>query len=294
MKSIYYLALLLVFATFGCNQKEKQEIARLNTQVQSLMKETSVKDSSINEMLQSLNQIESNLTVIKQKEAIISEKSSNNKEMNADVRARINDDIKLINDLMNKNKSEIARLNKQLKQSKVKIAEFEKMVAQLNTQIAEKDTEIAALKQDLAKLNFSVASLNATVDTLKTERSSLKAEKAQLQTTVEEKTVSLNTAYYVVGTKKQLTLDNIITKAGGLFSSTQKVKQNFDNSKFTKVDIRQLSEIPLNSKKIQIVSTHPADSYELQTNAKGVTEKLKITNQEKFWSASKYLVIVTQ
>lgn len=286
MKTFIYVLVLTTFVTFGCNQKEKQEIARLNSENLALKSQSQVKDSSINDILQSLNSIEENLSVIKEKESVISVKSTGNQEMTTDVRSRINDDIKVINELMAKNKREIGRLRQLLKNSNLKIEEFQKMVDNLNLQITERDTQIAALKDDLSKLHFSVDNLNASVDSLKTERS-------QLQANVEEKVNNLNTAYYVADDKKQLIADNIIAKTGGFIGlgKTNQLKQNFNESKFTKVDIRSLAEVSISSKKYQIVTTHPASSYQVETDEKGIAQKMKITNPEKFWSASKYLVI---
>jgi DNA repair exonuclease SbcCD ATPase subunit len=287
MKALYYIAILTVFATASCNQKEKAEIARLNSENSALKIQSQAKDSSINSILQAFNQIETNLSVIKEKESVISVKSSSNNELSPDVKARINDDIMVINDLMAKNKKEIGRLRGLLKNSNLKIEEFEKMVAQLNGQIASRDSQLVALKEDLSKLNFSMTALNASLDTMKMER-------AQLKTTIEDRTNSLNTAYYLVGTKKELLQDNVVMKAGGVvgINSTVKMKQDFSDSKFQRVDIRQMSEIPLNSKKVQFVTTHPAGTYQLEKNSNGVVEKIKITNPDKFWSASKYLVVM--
>ena len=287
MKSIFYVLILATVFTFGCNQKEKQEIARLSSENQALKSQSLVKDSSINDILQSLNSIEGNLSVIKEKESVISVKSQGNADMTPDVRARINDDIKVINELMAKNKKDIGRVLKKLKDSNLKIEEFQKMIDLLNQQIAERDTQITTLKEDLSKLHFSIESLNASMDTLKTE-------KGKLQANVEDKVNNLNTAYYITGNKKQLIADNIIAKTGGFIGlgKTNQLKQNFNDSKFTKVDIRNFGEIAINSKKYQIVTTHPSNSYQIETNKNGIAEKIKITNPEKFWSASKYLVIV--
>jgi len=287
MKAIYLLAIVIVFATFGCNQKEKQEIERLNKENAALRVQSQAKDSSINDILQSFNQIEANLSVIKEKESVISVKSSSNNDLSPDVKSRINNDIMVINDLMTKNKREIIRLQRLLKDSNLKIGEFEKMVAQLNAQIAERDSQVLVLKNDLSKLNFSMTALNASMDSLKTER-------AQLKSVIEDKTNSLNTAYYLVGTKKELIQDNVVMKTGGIvgISSSIKMKQDFNDSKFQRVDIRQMSEIPLNGKKIQFVTTHPAGTYQLEKNSNGIVERLKIVNPDKFWSASKYLVVM--
>lgn len=287
MKPYFLLIILSVFFAFGCKEKEKKEIERLNKENLELRVQSQAKDSSMNDILQSFHQIESNLAVIKEKEAVISVQSADKSEMTPNVKARINEDIKVINDLMSKNRTEIAHLQKLLKASNMKIADVQKIVTQLNGQLAQRDSTIAALKDDLSKMNVNVASLNASIDTLRTERT-------ELQSTVEQRTNSLNTAYYVVGTKKELINDNVIKKTGGVvgINSTVRLKPDFNNQMFEKVDIRQLSEIPVDSKKPTIVTTHPAGTYELEKNKDGVVEKIKILDPDKFWSTSKYLVVM--
>jgi DNA repair exonuclease SbcCD ATPase subunit len=278
---------MVFFVTLGCNQKEKQEIARLNKENQTLTLQTHQKDSAVNEIFQSLNTIESNLSEIKAKESIISVKSSGKDEVTPEVRTRINDDIKVINDLMNKNKKEIARLNRLLKQSNLKSEEVDKKMAELTRQLGTRDSLIASLKTDLEKMNFSVASLNASLDTMKNQET-------QLKSTVSNKTKAMNTAYYVAGTKKQLLAENVISKQGGFvgIGRSNKLRPDFNETKFQRIDIRQLNEIPVNSKKIEIVTTHPKSSYEVEKNQDGNVDKIKITDPDKFWSASKYLVVM--
>lgn len=290
MKSFKLLMFILAIAvtTFGCNEKEKKEIARLNLENQSLKSEAQAKDSSINTILESLNEIESNLSVIKEKESVIAVKSAGTKDMSPDVRARINDDVKVINELMSKNKKQISWLNHQLRNSKLKIGQLDSLVSKLNAQINERDLQIVSLKDDLTKMNFSVESLNASLDTLRTQR-------AELQSTVQNRTIELHTAYYVTGSKKQLLADKIITKEGGIagINTSTKLKSDFNDSKFQKIDITQLKDISLHSKKVKLVTTHPLGSYQLNPNKDGVIEKLEITNPDRFWSTSKYLVVLT-
>ena len=40
----------------------------------------------------------------------------------------------------------------------------------------------------------------------------------------------------------------------------------------------------------RMLTTHPSDSYKLEKDAKGLYE-LQITNAQKFWSVSRYLVM---
>jgi hypothetical protein len=61
----------------------------------------------------------------------------------------------------------------------------------------------------------------------------------------------------------------------------------------TKIDIRNVSEIPLTGKKIKIISSHPTTSYELEGNQK-TPASLRITNSELFWRTSRCLIIMTK
>ncbi len=288
-KNLIIAILALFVITSSCKEKEKKQIELLTKENEALRVESKTKDSTINEFFQILNEIESNLAMIKEKESIISKNATLGTELKKDTRDQINEDIQTINELMTKNKRSINYLNTKLKESNLKIAEFEKLITQTNQTIQERDAEISVLKDKLTELNFSVTVLNAKVDTLVTE-------KTQLTETVNKQVESLNTAYYAFGTKKELELNKIIDKTGGFLGigKTSKLKADFDQNYFTKVDITTLTTIPLSAKKAKIITTHSTDSYKLVTNQEGVVERIDITDAAKFWSASKYLVIIVE
>lgn len=287
MKNVIIIfATVLVIVAGGCKEKEKKEIARLNRENQLLRVESQAKDSSINNILASLNEIESNLAVIREKEAGISLKTTGNEELAPETKDRINEDIKLISELIAKNKKQIAWLQGQMKNSNLKITEFEKMVEQLNTQMTEKDAQIASLNEELSRRDLNIVQLNASLDTLRNEKTSLVAK-------VDNQTNTINTAYYITGTKKELLASNIIKKEGGFIGINRATKvKDFDESKFQKIDIRNFEAINVPSKKVQLVTNHPSNSYRLETNSDGKVEKIEITNPDKFWSRSKYLIVM--
>lgn len=290
MNKNFVIALLaLVIATSGCKEKEKKQIELLTKENNALRAESQSKDSTINGFFQMLNEIESNLAQIKIKENYISKNTTSGTELNQDTREQINEDIKIINELMAKNKRSIIYLSNKLKESNLKVAEFEKMIAQTNQTIQERDAEISVLKDKLTQMDFSIAILNAKVDTLNTE-------KAQLTETVNKQVETINTAYYAFGTQKELIDNKIIDKTGGFLGlgKTSKLKNDFNIDYFTKADISKLTSLPLSSKKVKIITVHPTDSYKLITNENGVVEKIEILDANKFWSASKYLVIVVE
>lgn len=65
---------------------------------------------------------------------------------------------------------------------------------------------------------------------------------------------------------------------------------DFNKDYFTQIDIRTDKEIKLYSKSAKLLTNHPEGSYSLVKDAKG-QYILKITNPNKFWSVSRYLVI---
>lgn len=157
----------------------------------------------------------------------------------------------------------------------------------MNDQLTQKYTELEALNQRLRALNEQLVKLQNSVDTLSTANN----EQSEL---IAAQTASMRTAYYVVGNSKKLARMKVIDKHGGLLGlgKSSKLSPAFNPEHFTKVDYTQVLSIPIHSKKAKVITTHPSDSYQLVKNEKNQYTMLMIINPEKFWSASKFLVIV--
>ena len=97
-----------------------------------------------------------------------------------------------------------------------------------------------------------------------------------------------NTVYYAIGTNKELKKNGLLEKK--FLGQTQVLKGDFNSNYFTRADKRTLNSIPTGGKKFKIWSNMPADSYTIVNDANGM-ETINITNAEKFWSLSPYLVI---
>lgn len=284
MKKLIFLALMAVSIT-ACNNRQA-EIDAMNHSKDSLASIVNERDASLNEFLTSFNDIEKNLDSIARKQASINVNIDKQGELNKTAKERINDNIAAINQMMNENRNMIDQLNKKLRSSGSKIAHFEKLIQTLNEQVAQKDRELADLNDKLNSLTTEVAQLKTTVDTL------TQTTVAQNQT-ISDQTTSLHTAYYVVGKSKDLETMKVIDKTGGLLGigKTPKLSSNINNEKFTRIDYVQVNTIPIDSKGAKLVTTHPSDSYTLNKEKDKVVS-ISITNAEKFWSASKYLVVV--
>ena len=234
------------------------------------------KDAAIQELVSSFNEIQENLNAIKEKEKIISKVTSD-----GDVKSKedqIKEDIQSIYDLMAKNKDRIGSLSKKLKNSKLQIDGLEKMIENMQATLSLKDSEIEELKTKIEGLNVELSSLTTNYKAVENESN--------------QKTEIINTAFYAIGTSKELKENNVITKEGGIIGlgKTTKLSSDFNKEYFTKINIEKTTSINLGAKKIKILTTHPSNSYKL-IGEKPI-EKLEITNTKEFWSASKYLVII--
>lgn len=286
-KQIILAVLLFVFAACRNVETDTAEDAVHNRQLDSMTNLLIQKDSSVSAFLVSFNEIEKNLDSVARKQNIISfDVDKNHGDLRKDVKARINEQITAINALMEKNKKQVEELNRKLKKSNLKIGEFQNIISTLNNQLAQKNTELASLNKRLQALSAQVVQLQVSVDTL----SSANYEQSEM---IASQTASIHTAYYLVGKLKDLAEMKVIDKDGGLLGigKTAKLSSEFNPENFTKIDYTHVLTIPINSKKAKIITTHPAGSYVLDKDANNKYTALRIILPEKFWSASKFLVI---
>ena len=288
MKRLVFILSVLVLVSCG----HKKEIARMQTKQDSIAQLGVQKDNKILEYIAAMNDIQSNLDSIKAIEKIVSVQAAPGMELKAEAKSRIIEDIAQINNLLQKNKELVKTLQNKLRNSNMRVAELEKMIENLNKQVGEKDAEIASLKQELENLHVNVADLNQKIETITKESAQTIQEKDQA---IEAQTNELNTAFYAFGTKKELETKNVIEKEGGVLGmgKTLKLKKDFNREYFMKIDIRQFTQVQLNTKKAKLVTYHPDGSYHFTGTEKKV-ESLVIDKPEDFWKASKYLLIVVE
>ncbi|MEL6652153.1 MAG: hypothetical protein AAFQ87_15235 [Bacteroidota bacterium] len=299
-----FAATIAAMSLVACNGDKIADLEKRNS---ALNEQTTLQDSLLNDFMTSFNTFEDNLAMIKEKENLISMETGD-QELAPDQKERILNDIQSINDLLDQNRTLIADLTAKVEKNNGKVGEFRRMVKRLKTDLEARDTEINTMKEELVALNFEKETLNRRVDTLRGVNENLVAlSNTQAETivtkdsvlteqteTINTQTARLNRAFYVVGTEKELKEKNILSKEGGVIGigRTAKLATNFDASAFTAVDITEFESIPVETKKVKIVTAHPSDSYAVNETDKGQVESLEITNPDKFWAASRYLVVV--
>lgn len=277
------LVIPAMLALFACHDY-KADISKLEQEKQSLIDQAGYKDSTITSFIGSVNEIETNLSAIEDLQNKV--KDSSTGELQGTQVDRINENIRAINDLLTVNKEKIASLNKKLKASGGKNKELEKMIAALNENLVQKD-------QQLADLNSKLADMGTQIEKLNTDVTTLVAQNTERQTKIEQQTAKIQTAYYTTGTYKELYAKKVVNKQGGFLGigRTKSLQKDFNNSSFSKIDITQTTTIPLEVKDAKLLTSHPTSSYTIEHKGKEVSN-LVITDPEKFWESSKYLVVV--
>lgn len=285
----YLISTLLpaIVLSTACN-RETAEHDRFVHKLDSLNLLITERDSTINDLFTSFDEIETNLDSVAFRQNIISADVEKQKgEVKENSIEHINSQIAAINSLMEQNRQKMEELNAKLKKSSIRINKFQKMVNGLNEEIDQKRNELISLNEKLSAANAQLAELQTSIGTLNNTNSEQLNEIAQ-------KTEKLHTAYYVIGKSKELETMNVIDKTGGVLGigKTKKLNADINSSHFTKIDYTQVQSIPLNSKKAKVITNHPGNSYILDKDEKGEQyTNLRITAPETFWSTSKYLVI---
>jgi predicted RNase H-like nuclease (RuvC/YqgF family) len=292
MKKLLIFCISLIVLTSCHNYKKDAE--QLMIVRDSLTQEAAFKDSSIVEFLNDFNEIVVTLDSIKVVEKIVTVKSSQRGEISSRQKKIIMEDIAFLNELIQKNKKQIATLQKKLNNANFKIgklnsmlAELEKMVNNLEKQVQEKDTEMLALNEEVKKLKVNINTLYKKITVIETEST----EKSN---TIESQTLKLNEAYYAFGNAKELKDKDVIVRSGGVLGvgRTSTIKEDFNREYFTEIDIREFNYIPLMVKNAEVISVHPAGSFHI--SGENTADTLFIDNKSDFWKAARYLVILTK
>ena len=281
MKKILTVAIVLIFT--GCGGNKVQEDSR-DVVYDSLQQIISQKNAELNDIMGTFNDIQEGSREINMAQGRVNLNGIASEKMSKE---DIMENISFIQRTMQLNRERIARLQQQLKSSSLnadklsatiegltlQLNEKQKQIDQLEAQLKDKDLVIEKQGKEITRLNDNVGQLTAS--------DAAKAEALQKQDK------EMHTAWYVFGTKKEL-------KSQGILKSSDVLKSSdFNKNYFTRIDIRVVKSIKLYSKNVELLTSHPSDSYSLERDAQK-QYILYINNPDAFWSVSRYLVMLVK
>ena len=281
-------SLILLIGIAGCSVQDSDDyksVVSFNAYLQEKVKE---KERELEEITNVMARIESNLSKIRKQEGVIGKLTTDTDTSKA---GQIDAMFTEISTYLVENQQMVAELDAKLKKDRNQNKGLANLLAQQKRTVLEKEQEVRQLQQTIDSLQ---SILKQTIVSKNAEIKVKDKQLSQARKQLDEKEVASTLAYYRIGSSKELIANQLIKKEGGILGAgkTLKLTNQFDPDLFKSINIKQFTELELGSStKPKILSAHPAESfYFVKTDGKTY---LKITNQEKFWSANRFLVIVT-
>ena len=146
-----------------------------------------------------------------------------------------------------------------------------------------------------------IAELQGTIEQQAQTIAGLQARLDDFDKQLASERTAASRAYYVIGTEDELMKKGVIVKEGGANLLIKRVgrtivpARTLDKSAFTAIDTREVHAIgvPDSTKRYQIVSRQSLDDVKVASReGTSFRGSLEIADAEKFWSPSRYLIIV--
>lgn len=283
MKKIVYAALVAAaFASCNTNNGKSDD---MQYQIDSLQHIIDGRDAELNDLMGIVSDVQEGIRCINEAEQRVTVAEGNAERANQ--REIIRENMQYIQDAMAQNRQTISKLQEKLKASSIHSDKLQKTIAQLQAQIEQQGARLQELEASLAEKNIVIASQGVQIDSLTNDVQNLTAESAAKQQTLDQQDKDLHKAWFVFGTKTELKTQKILKDGEVLRDGS------FNQDYFTEIDIRYDKVVRFYSKSAKILTSHPADSYQLVRDAQKQYE-LHIVNPDKFWSVSKYLVVLVK
>ncbi|MEO9869851.1 Cbp1 family collagen-binding glycoprotein adhesin [Ekhidna sp.] len=276
---------------FVSMQEEKKELIVQSTQLEVELQE---RDSAYNEIIDIMYGVESKIEKIKQRENLIAEVSGSTDFTEADKKQMVND-MGMIDSLIIQTNETVARLVAKLDNANINLNSFKNRVNQLSRELEDRQNSIAGLREELSEKDVVIADMSADLKSLEyrvdTQEQTIDTQITKISMQEDE----LNTAFFAIGTEKALVKDGLVSKEGGFlwFGKTNELDPNAEKEKFSEIDIRTTNRVIVDAEKVNLITEHPSDSYEMIKEA-GVVKYIDIKNPDKFWEISKYLVVAVK
>ena len=263
---IVFFAALIVIGLFVIINKEKK-FDELSTRYSDLNAMYEQRDSLVNDFNNTFDEIEKNLTFVKNKRTQL---SIGNEEGNPSQKETVVADIKLMNTMLEESSKKIDDLEKKLKDSGISIKSFKNKIALLTKNIEEQNASIEKFQADLKQRDEQIAQMDEQVASLTSDVQAkdnalvMKDDSLKMKSEIiTKKDDEMNKAYFAMGTYKELKDNGVVKKDGGFLGlgRSQTIQPNLKDSSFTEVDKRSTDVFPIFSKKVEMISQHPDSSY---------------------------------
>ncbi len=289
----YFILFFAVLFLYSC-ENHKQQAEQLEQKVDSLQAVTAERDATIEIFREDFSAIQASLDSIRRLERMMPESGESESRLSGNQRNQIVNDIISINSLLEENQELIASMKRRLSTSNVQSTKLQAMIEDLEEQSNELQQNLQARDTEVGELSQMVKEQRENIDMLQQQVTEATEYSALQMDTLNMRTTALNRAYYTVGSISELKDEGIVERQGGILGigSTPVLRSDFAREQFTPVDIREIEFIPLESKKAELISVHPGESYRISGDNQADT--LFIEDPNLFWTATKFLIVAVR
>lgn len=294
---------ILLLAVIGAGLKiilnKNAEVNQLNARNAGLSNTLQQRDSLVSELADAFDEIENNLTFVREKRGQLSIAPAEAKKSRNET---IVEDVRLMNDMLTESSKKIEELEKKLKSSGIEIKSFRNKIAALSKSIEEQQNNITTLTAELEQRNLKIADMDQQITVMKEdmvvmqEEISSKADTISMKSQViESRENELNKAFFVSGTYRELLDKGIIEREGGFLGlgKGKDLKDDLNETWLLPLDQRLVQSLPIHAKKAHLITEHPGGSYQLVYENDQVAF-IQIEDPSAFWKLSRYLVVETR
>ena len=261
MKTFYYYLrsiacfIMLAMVVSSCGNKAEKE--RLQQENDSLRVTQQQMEEQVNSYFASMNEISDNLQKVVALGGYISNQAQSPEGIKGNEDA-INENLELVAQIIEKSQNEIAQLKSRLKSSGMKVAELERTIERLTSELTKQSEQIERMRVELAAKDSLIGQQKVSIRSLESNVAHLTSEAEEQKSALARQEESMNSAWYVFGTSKELKAEQIVTRDG---ISKKVLEGDFNKDYFVKIDLRKVTQIPLYAKRAKLLTTHPSDSY---------------------------------
>ena len=276
---------VVTFTCFSCGNEKKSDSA-LTERIDSLETVLKNRDADYQQLDEFLTVISSGLDSIAMKENVI---FNADKESGVPNHKKIKTQLADFKQTLQTQRERITALEKQLANSQGNGQKMQLIINSLKAQLTDKENQITALQNELNHKNITIEELGKRMNTL-TQQTTMQQQVISSQSQMLQTQDEMLYEGYVIAGKRAELKDKGLLKSGFLRKSKVDIS-TLNKKHFKTIDIRENTEITLNSANPKIMTQMPEESYSIEK--KGKTSVLHIIDPDKFWSISKYLIIAT-
>ncbi len=286
MKAMIGVFALFVIFIAGCSNHDRelqlqQQIGQLQSSDSTLQQGITDRDKYMEQVIAAVNDSYMNLEKARVMEGGVAKRSGGVEGSaamtNVVTKETLLGNLREISARLKENRKRIGALQSQNKSFARQIDGLDSLIETLKTSIAQREQSIAQLQAQVQGLQDNVAENTRTI--------------ARKDSVIDDQKKTINTAFYIIGTKDDLKKRGIITDQGGflwgLLGSTTVLTDSVDESEFQPIDRTSNQSIQVNGKIDEILPNRTEGSFATDQGGKALT----ILSPDKFWR-QKYLVIV--